>query len=245
MRRAPLLLLLAACGFRSPWQEQRSYADTLRPAEVAPKQGAPASPLRVFRVRAYADGDYQAQTPRWNQHVAEQLDRASAVLEAQFGVRFELESARPWNRTGSSAHLESVLEQLFALDKGDGVDWVVGFVSSLAVFSAAQDQLGIAVLFGRHVVLRGMFSAAEMDAINASLNLLYSADREQLSRDRRLHKETAVFLHEWAHTLGAIHDRSPQTLMAPTYDKSQSAFSDESARIAGIGLEFRNAPGSR
>jgi predicted Zn-dependent protease len=90
-----------------------------------------------------------------------------------------------------------------------------------------------------------MFSAAEMDAINASLNLLSQADREQLSRQRRLHKETAVLLHEWAHTLGAVHDRSPQSLMAPTYDKSETSFSDASARIVGLGLDFRDAPGSR
>src|SRR5207248_170688 len=166
-------------------------------------------------------------------------------VAAQFGVTLELESARPWSRAGSSAHLEQVIAQLMALDKGDGVDWVIGFVSVLDVFSAAQDRLGMAVLFGRHIVLRGMFSAAEMDAINASLQLLSSADREQLARDRRLHKETAVLLHEWAHTLGVIHDRSPQSLMAPVYDKSQSSFSEASARIAGIGLQFRNAPASR
>src|SRR5437868_829397 len=33
MRGALALLLLAGCGFRTPWQEQRTYADTLRPAE--------------------------------------------------------------------------------------------------------------------------------------------------------------------------------------------------------------------
>jgi tetratricopeptide (TPR) repeat protein len=245
MRPAAALLFLAGCGIQNPWQQQRSYAESLRPAEVAPKSAAPPSSLRLFRVRAYADDEYQAQTPRWNQHVAEQLDRASTVLETQFGVRLELESARPWKRAGSSAHLASVVEQLIALDKGEAVAWVIGFVSSQDVFSAAQDQLGLAQLFGRHIVLRGMFSAAEMDAINASLNLLSSKDREQLARDRRLHKETAVLLHEWAHSFGAIHDRSPQSLMAPAYDKSQAAFSDASARVIGIGLEFRDAPGSR
>ena len=72
MRRAIPLLLLIGCGFRTPWQEQRSYADTLKPAEVARNPTVPASAARVFRVRAYADADYQAQTPRWNQHIAEQ-----------------------------------------------------------------------------------------------------------------------------------------------------------------------------
>lgn len=244
MRRALVLVLLAGCGFETPYQRQKAQAETLKPAEVAKTASAHPLALRTFRVRAYADGDYQAQTPRWSAHIAEQLERASTVLEAQFGVRLELEPVRSWARAGSSAHLNQVLDQLAALDHGDGVDWVIGFVAALDVFSAAQDQLGIARLFGRHFVLRGMFSAAELDAINASLHLLSAADREQLARDRRLHKETAVLLHEWAHTLGAIHDRS-QTLMAPAYDTAASAFSDSSARIAGLGLEFRGAPASR
>ena len=244
MRSALALLVVAGCGFQTPYQMQHTWAESLKPAEVAPAPVPRAGALRVFRVRAYADSEYQAQTPRWNQHVAGQIERASAVLEAQFGVRLELESARPWNRAGPSAHLDKVLEQLVALDNGDGVDWVIGFVAALDVFSAAQDQLGIAGLFGKSLVLRGMVSAAEMDAINASLNLLSATDREQLSRDRRLHKETTILLHEWAHTLGAIHDRS-LTLMAPVYDQAQAAFSDSSARIVGLGLEFRSAPASR
>jgi predicted Zn-dependent protease len=54
-----------------------------------------------------------------------------------------------------------------------------------------------------------------------------------------------LFLHEWAHTLGAFHDRSLQSLMAPTYDTSRSAFSQSSARIIGLGLDYRDAPASR
>ncbi len=131
------------------------------------------------------------------------------------------------------------------LDPAADVDWVLGFVASLDVFSAAQEQLGIAPYFGRHLVLRGMFSAAETDAIDRALNLLSESERTSLARERRLHKETAVLLHEWAHTLGAFHERSPRWLMSPIYDTSQSAFSAESARIVGLGLEFRGAPTSK
>jgi hypothetical protein len=91
---------------------------------------------------------------------------------------------------------------------------VVGFVSSLRVFTAAQEDLGRACMFCRHFVLRGMFSAAESDAIDRALPLLSCAERENLARERRIHKETALFLHEWAHTLGAFHDRSPRSVMA-------------------------------
>jgi hypothetical protein len=245
MRRILLTALLAGCAIPNPWTEQHHYADSLRPAEVKPSAAAPGVPLRVFRVRAYADGDYQAQTPRWNAHIEEQLSRASAILEAQFGARLVLESARPWQRAGSSARLADVLDQLQEKDAGAQVDWVIGYTASLDVFSAAQDQLGVGAFFGKHFVLRGMASAAELDAINSALNLLSAQDREQLVRQRRLHKETSVLLHEWAHTLGAFHDRATDVVMAPSYDQSAAQFSEASARVIGLGLEFRGVPGSR
>ncbi|MGZ6143977.1 MAG: hypothetical protein ACXWLM_11605, partial [Myxococcales bacterium] len=245
MKRALLSLLLCACSIPTPYQAQHSYAESLKPAEVKPPPGRPTREIRTLKVRAWADGDYQAQTPQWSQHVAEQIERASDVLEAQFGVRLQLESARPWTRSGSSARLGEPLDQLIALDPGTDVDWVIGFVSSLDIFSAAQEQLGFAPYFGRHFVLRGMFSAAETDEINRALNLLSADERASLTRERRLHKETAVLLHEWAHTLGAFHDRSAQSLMSPAYDKSQSGFSPEAARIVALGLQHRKSPASR
>jgi tetratricopeptide (TPR) repeat protein len=243
--RALALLLLAGCTFPTPQQQQRSYAESLRPAEVKPALAASNVPLRKLRVRAYADADYQQQTPRWNVRIEQQVERASGILERQFGVRLELDSVRPWQRARVGQRLQDAVDELAASDPGTGVDWVVGFVSSLRVFSATQEDLGAACMFCRHFVLRGMFSAAESDAIDHALPLLSATERETLARERRVHRETALFLHEWAHTLGAFHERSLQSLMAPTYDTGQSAFSQSSARIVGLGLEYRDAPASR
>ncbi|HEX9578985.1 MAG TPA: hypothetical protein VF993_14625, partial [Myxococcales bacterium] len=66
-------------------------------------------------------------------------------------------------------------------------------------------------------------------------------DREALGRERRLHKETAVLLHEWAHTLGALHEETPrESLMTPRYDQAQSSFTPGTARLVEIGLRDRN-----
>jgi Tfp pilus assembly protein PilF len=246
VRRLLLIAVACACSYETPWTQQRKYADSLQPAKVGPGAAAtPPSFVRTYKVRAYADAEYQAQTPRWTAHIEDELTRANEVLEAQFGVHLDLESARPWRRTGSSARLRDVLTQLQAQDVGADVDWVVGFTASLDVFSAAQDQLGIAAFFGKHFVLRGMASAAEMDAIDSALQLLSADDRAALVQKRRMHKETAVFLHEWAHTLGAFHDRAQNALMAPAYDPSMAQFSDATARIIGLGLEYRGARSGR
>jgi len=245
--RAPALglLVLAACTFPTPQQQQRSYADSLRPAEVKPKAPSPDVPLRKLRVRVYADGEYQQQTPRWKARIEQQIERASGSLEPMFGVRLEVESVRAWERTGGSDRLDDVLTELANLDPGAGVDWVVGFVSSLRAFTAAQEDLGRACMFCRHFILRGMFSAAESDAIDQAFTMLSGTERETLARERRVHRETALFLHEWAHTLGAFHDRSPQSFMAPMYETNESGFSQGSARIIGLGLEYRDVPASR
>jgi len=229
----------------NPWRDQRDYAQSLKPAEMAPSNAPPAGQLRVLKVRAYADSEYQAQTPRWNARIEEQVRRASAILEQQFGARLEVESVRPWPGLRQGSSLREALTDLEARDPARDVDWVVGFVSSLQIFSAAQEELGVARFFGRHFVVRGMFSAAETDALDRALPLLSQAEREQLGRERRAHKETAVFLHEWAHTMGAFHERSPHSLLAPTYDRQQSSFSEGSARIVGLALDFRDAPQSR
>src|SRR5690348_3869870 len=101
MRRALAALLLTACSIPNPWQEQRNYAQSLKPAEVKPAEQA-AHAVRTLKVRAWADGEYQAQQPRWNQYILDQIGRASDVLTAQFGVRLEVESVRAWHREGSS-----------------------------------------------------------------------------------------------------------------------------------------------
>jgi predicted Zn-dependent protease len=245
MMRVLAFLLLTGCAVPNPWRDQRDYAQSLKPAEVAAGDAATGAPLRVLKVRAYADAEYQAQTPRWNARIEEQVHRASAILEKQFGARLEVESVRSWPALRQGSSLRDALANLEAQDPGKGVEWVVGFVSSLRMFSAAQEELGVARLFGRHLVLRGMFSAAETDALDRALPLLSQTEREQLGRERRAHKETAVFLHEWAHTMGAFHERSPHSLMAPTYDIAQSSFSEASARIVGLALDYRDAPEGR
>ncbi|TMA18914.1 MAG: hypothetical protein E6J85_13445, partial [Deltaproteobacteria bacterium] len=71
MRRAALILcpLLAACWYRTPAQVQRDYAQTLAPAAAPEAPERPPGQLKLFRVRVYADRDYQSQTPRWQSHI--------------------------------------------------------------------------------------------------------------------------------------------------------------------------------
>src|SRR5207244_1789472 len=53
---------VAAACWKSPRDLQRDYAQSLRPAPIGAQSRATA-PVRSLRVRAYADPEYQAQTP--------------------------------------------------------------------------------------------------------------------------------------------------------------------------------------
>jgi hypothetical protein len=121
---------------------------------------------------------------------------------------------------------------------------VVGFVSSVERVATSHDQIGMASYFGKHIALRGMVSAAETDAIHRTLDRLSTSELDRVTRERRLHKETAALLHEPAHTLGAIHERSPDWLMSPVADSKQVSFSAASIRVIEVSLEFRGSTSS-
>jgi predicted Zn-dependent protease len=241
VRAAPwiaLLLLPAAC-VRTPRDMQRDYAKTLAPASLQQVSAkALVQESRTWRVRVYADSDYRAQTPRWQTRVEEQLERANALTRSRFGVTLKVVATLPWSRSGGGANtLGQLLEELEALDEGEDVDLVLGYVSSLAIFSTAHHQLGYARTFGRHAVLRGMDNVEEHQALTKVLVNLPDDEREQLYRDRRLHKEVAVLLHEWAHTLGGLHESAYDYFMYSAYRPQHAAFSPDSERVLELGLE--------
>jgi tetratricopeptide (TPR) repeat protein len=235
--RTPLTLLLVlgplfAC--RTTEDMQRDYAQTLTPKKIEPlptPDTEPSRPVREYKVRAYADTDYQRQSLQWAETIEAQIARANRVLEAQFGVRLVLKEIKSWPRSGPHGSLDDSVTELANLDKGTDVDWVLGFVSSLNVFAATQEQLGRAESPGKHIVLRGMFSLAEVEALNATLSELSQQERDNVTRERRLHKQTLVLLHEWAHSLGAFHELSGEWIMSPYYDVKQSAFSPETLHL--------------
>ncbi|RKG96445.1 tetratricopeptide repeat protein [Corallococcus carmarthensis] len=171
----------------------------------------------------YADVDHRARSLHWERGFAAWLERANESVRGPLGVTFELESARAWDRRGSDGPLEPVLGALESVDAGEDVDLVVGLVAPPVSFSGAQHELGFARVLGRHCVLRGL--GGELPA----------AARQRL--------EVAVLLHEWAHTLGALHVRDGRGWMSPKYDADQTGFDARTLALLGTGL--RHLPAAR
>lgn len=243
---ASVLLLSCAAGLADPETVQRGWSEVLAPAPVRPGAGAAeAAAQRVLRVRAFADGGFQATTSRWRERISDQVARSNAVIGPEFGVRLVLDSVRAWDREARGGTLDSIALELMRLDPAADVDWVVGFVGPVPEDTGAlHESVGLAAMFGRHFVVRAMQSAADVALIDASYDQLAPEKRQAIAREQRIHREQAVFLHEWAHTLGAVHECEDKWIMTREYSLLQSSFSPRSARFVRLGLQRRGASGA-
>jgi|GEM_PF-607539 len=233
---AVLVAAQAGC-FRNPYaarksQRQRAH-EKLRPDGLPPKAAAIPDDARTLKVRVYADDEFRAQTIRWEDKFERRLETFNAAIAPPFGIKLELADTKPWPRSATGdVELFDALEALEELDPGDDVDWVIGMVSALPQVSATHDQIGAARLLGKHIVMRGYNDTAE----RALFEKAFGGLSEQAYDERRLHKELMVLVHEWAHTLGALHATNEQWIMAPIYDVKQSQISPGNTAIIKAAL---------
>jgi Metallo-peptidase family M12/TonB C terminal len=214
-----LCALLITCGCTTVGvQQRRTTRPFVEPVLTATLADATANPGRVLHVRAYADQQYRAEVRDWRERIGHLIERASAVTEHEFGVRLQVESVRPWERQLEpdrlTGRLRRVLDLLVREDAAFEVDWVVGFVGALPTTERSDGHGGLASAFGRHFVVRAMDDTSEY----------------------------RLFLHEWAHTLGAVHDCETSWIMSQNCIPS-SDFSRESAWLVRLGLYYRDRKG--
>ncbi len=216
----------------------RTVARRLMPATLTvahPETGEP----RVAKVRILADDDFRAQHVHWRDEVAAQLDAANQVLIPAVGLRLDAATVEPWTARSADRPLGDVLADLEAHDPGDGVTFVIGMVSSLSNVSIGFEQLGMARILGRHLVLRGYADQAEHADFLRGLPTLDDHAREALHDARRQHKQTTLMLHELAHALGAVHETDPSWIMTDSYTAQVSTFSDQSRKLMQLVIEAR------
>jgi tetratricopeptide (TPR) repeat protein len=222
---------------KNQYQQQKEWAQQFEPSPIQVQRRAPPGPAKVMRMRFYADADFRSGGGvRWQDRIRAQLGQINQVLEPGFGVRLEAESFHRWDRTGANGALAPMLDDLERTDAGAEVDWVVGLVAPLPLVSMSFHDLGVARLLGRHFVLRSMASVAEMDDFTRVFHTLDQSQREALYGHRKEHKEIAIFLHEWAHTLGACHANDPTRIMGPGYSQRSGLISEDDAGLIAAGL---------
>lgn len=212
-------------------QQQREAAGRLAPQPfVLPQMLGQRAPA-VIRLRFYADAEYRSTGPNWRDQVKAQLGRLNQLVGPALGVRFEAVDWKRWERRSGNQTLTPMLTELAKLDPGLDVDWVVGLVSPLPLVSMSFHDLGWANVLGRHFVLRGMSDARELDDLRRYYQKLDPAEVAALYGKRKAHKELAIFLHEWGHTLGAFHVQDRTHLMNAAYSPQAHRLSPADAGL--------------
>jgi len=234
-----VVVALGACGGTS--LQQRSAAEVSKhlPATLEaqrPREGEP----RTVKVRVYVDAGARAQ-PRWREEIADQIDYASQLLTPLVGVRISIDAVKEWSRA-SDPH--AALQALQALDRGEDVAWVLGYITPGDTAAKAMSELGSAEPLGRHAIVRAWADKPEIDALAAMLPDLKEAERAEVISAHRRHKQTAVLLHMLATTLGAIAETDPAWLKHPIYSPKMNGFSERNRELLTLALDDRLASGT-
>lgn len=225
---------------KSATQVQHEGLGKLFPAQLAAARKWPGE-VRVAKLRVWADDEYRAQNMRWQHGFDEQLDYANQILVPMLGVRLEADY-RAWDHHAPSATLMEHLQALAHDDPGDDVVWIVGLTSALSLVSATFDNLGVAYLGERHVVLRGHANLEERKAFERAFSDIGAEERENVLEARRRHKTTTVLIHELGHSLGALHEVERDRIMHPGYSHLAASISDRNRELMSITLEDRLKP---
>ncbi len=232
-------------GFaRSPREREEASLHKLKPAqlELMPYgfhsyEGEP----RVVRLRVFAARDYREQKFNWKEKFRRVIDRVNRAAEKWPGVRFEIVETKSWERDTVAASPEELVAELERLDPGRDVDLVIGLVASLPIVPTQIHQIGVARELGRHVLLRSLHDAAERAFVQRQYPALDDASRDAVLLERLPHKEAVVFLHEWAHSLGALHAGHSDFIMNPEYDHEQRRFDAANGRLVELAIASRAA----
>jgi len=237
-RLRPVLLALAvpwaasACflGYDSRWGEskraQQHLAAQSGPASIAsavPDTPAPDAGLRTWHVRVRPDAQYLAQNMEAPKRLADLVEDANRVLGPAVAIELVVDRIQPWTLDADDS-LDAALKALGRDDPGQDVDLVVGLAGALPRHTDSLHDEGRAIVLGKHIVVRGPSRAGERDAIEVSFGELGADERARLLRLRQRHRALAVLLHEIGHAMGALHETTATSLMAPAYSPKMNGF---------------------
>ncbi|HEX6245455.1 MAG TPA: hypothetical protein VFZ61_31245 [Polyangiales bacterium] len=220
--------------------ERRKAAKQAEGSEIRPNVSATSAKYSGL-LKLYVSDAYRSQHPDWKEVLLDLVDAANAVLVPSFALRLETAAAREWSPQCDGTELQPCLEELVQLDPGVDGEWILGILPAQPRFVTNFEDLGRATAPGRHMVVRDVSDLAERDAIDRAFSTMTQARRDEIYRHRKQHKRLAVFLHEWAHTMGAPHTSDKTSLLFPTYDDRMERFDEATARTVTAAVEPRFA----
>jgi hypothetical protein len=218
--------------------EQKHHAAHLQPATVGAAPGETPAERRTASVRACATRAYAAETLGWEERFDELLRNANSVLTPSLGLMLHNGGTTLWAPEHGEGGLSTVIADLKSCD-GPETDWVVGLVQSTPKLVADFHVLGRGQPYSPYLAIRAPNDPAELEGLTLALPDLDDTTRQKLYSDRKRHKTLAVFLHELAHTLGAVHRTVKDTIMSSSYDSSERGFDDATLALLRDGVAIR------
>lgn len=220
-------------------QARRKRAKQAEAARITSRHGGPVRIEYRARLRVYVSEGYRRTHGRWRDDVSDWTEAAAAFVGPEYGLAFESVDVRPWQADCDPESLPDCLRALAETDGGADAHWVVGLLGATPKYTNQFHDLGVARPLGRHFILRDLSDPAETTAIAKAFPTHTASRRAEILKKRRVHKRLAILLHEWGHTLGALHTRRKDGLLAPAYNGDMRAFSDANDGLIRASLEDR------
>lgn len=237
VRGLVLCALVAGCmtpvmHFGEGKTAQQAQHDTM--AEIGPKRLVTGEKwqgeVEKRKVRVWADAQYRSQNRQWQKSFDDPLALANLVITPLFGLEL-VADYQVWDRHVPEATLHDDLAALIEQDPGNDVFAVIGLTSSLPLVSATFDELGLATLGGRHIMLRGYADLEERKMYANAFPDLRPEERELALEHLRHHKTAVVLLHEIGHVLGVEHETDTTLIMNATYSTDATSFSPQARKV--------------
>jgi biopolymer transport protein ExbD/predicted Zn-dependent protease with MMP-like domain len=229
---------------KSKNQAQHDTMASFTPARLTP-EAKWGGQISTRKIRVWADNQYRAQNVKWQHSFDEPLEFANAVLSGLFGLQLVAEYIA-WDRHIPGSTLADDLVALEERDPGNDVFVVIGLTSSLPLVSATFEEIGLASLGGRHLMMRGYADLEERKLYADAFSDLRADERELALDARRRHKTAVVLLHEIAHDLGVEHEADVDTIMNASYSHRAGSFSAATRQrmLAEIDRRLKRASGT-
>lgn len=218
-------LTSVASGGRRVRQLRRIGLEGSRPAGSRPgawRAGSGRSDA-VIRVLLCVDEEEPMTEALWKARLAERLAKASAIIEAHSGVRFEVAGYAYWRSNNDTVKFEQTLFEFERATQPKRGDLAIGFTSQYRVDRGRRRLGGTRGPLRKHVLLREW--------------------SPQVSEPERVE----LLVHELGHFLGAGHSPEPTSVMRPVLGNRPVRLKREQVRfdavntlaIAMVGEEVR------
>lgn len=222
---------------KSAKQAQRDTMTELGPARLVTGEKWKGE-VTTKKVRVWADNEYRAQNVHWQETFDESLELTNLVISEAFGVKL-VADYHVWERSVPGATLTDSINALIERDAGDDVFAVIGLTSSLPLVSATFDQLGLAMVGGRHIMVRGYADLEERKMYANAFPDLRAEERELALEHLRHHKSAVVLLHELGHVLGVEHEIEETSIMNASYSNKATTFTPAARKVMLASVDER------